>query len=148
MDELRLNRTTPEPRSSRGSSRFFVIAIALAAGLHIIVLGALALTAHQPKSNLSPAPSRIALTPPVSTPIAATAIRAPAATPAEVAAVPAGTEAAPAPHPWLVAPIPVHKALKPVAHPAHLAPMAHKKPELAPKAKPTSPKTKLEKSEI
>ena len=125
MDDLRLNRPPPEPRSPRGNARFFVIAIAIAAGLHLVVFGALALTAHRAKAVTTSDPTPSEPTTPAVTPIANSAIRAPAAMAADIQSVPAGTEAAPALRPRPVEHVPVHKP----QHPAHAAGSPPKKSE-------------------
>jgi type IV secretory pathway VirB10-like protein len=109
MDDLQLNHIATEPRSSGRGKRFFVIAVAIAAGLHLLVFGALALSAH---NRQTPA-AQPAVTPP-----APPALRTAPANPAPPPA--AASSAALAPP----APIPVPPA--PQARPErHVRPLAH-----------------------
>jgi len=76
-DDLKLNHV-PEPRARGGKARFLVLAVAIAAGLHLLVFGVLALSAHK--------------NPPAAKPtITAAPVSAPSA---PAAAVPAAAEAA------------------------------------------------------
>ena len=120
-DDLKLEHAVSKPRSSWKGARFWVVAVVIAAGLHLLVFGALALSAHSHKV-------------PAAAPQAQT-LPAPAAT----ASVSASSMAAPAP-PAPVRPVrPVehvpHSRLVPTRRP-HAAPApVHKKPEKPIKAK-------------
>jgi len=125
MDDLSLNRTVAPPRSSGGGRRIFILAIAIAAGLHLLVFGALALSLH---SHKAPSPAA----PP---PIAASTVAQPAAAVAPAASesnAPALPPTAPHPH-----------SVKPVLHvPAHAHPVVSAKPAKAKiKVKPAKTKS-------
>lgn len=129
MDDLQLNHIAAEPRSSGRGKRFFVIAVAIAAGLHLLVFGALALSAHNhqtPTAQPAAPPLRPAPAPPPTA--AATSSTAPALpAPAPVAA-PAAPPARPERH------------VRPLAHVprghAHPAPASSRAPVRKKPAKP------------
>ena len=138
MDDLRLNRTVTETRSSGGGYRIFGLAIAIAIGLHLVVFGALALSAHNHKA---------AVTPPVPPLPSEPAISTPAPVPAADVAVPAASEekatargraprvilpkVSPKPRPQVVKP---HHPAKPPPPPhTHVATARHAQPAVSAK---------------
>jgi len=84
-DDLKLNHV-PEPRARGGTARFLVLAVAVAAGLHLVVFGVLALSAH----NNPPAAKPVVATKAPSAPAVATpaATEAPAASASSTAVTP------------------------------------------------------------
>ena len=119
MDDLRLNRTVAPPRSSGGGRSIFVLAIAIAAGLHLLVFGALAFSSGSHTQKALPLPSSAMLPP-----VAAAAVAQPAA----AVAPPSPAPAPPASESDTLIPQPPHP-VKPVRHvPLHVHPVAMAKP--------------------
>ncbi len=160
MDDLKLNRTVTEPRSPGAGGRFFLFALVIAALLHLLVFGALALSSHNrqlaaqppapPTSQSAPAPSAPAVS------------VSPAATP-EIAPMPAAAipKALPLPRPQpsrRARPIrpthaldqattarhahPLAPTKTPPAHKTHAKPAKVKSAKAAPRRPPAHTKTK------
>lgn len=109
MDDLKINHTVSDPPSSGGGRRIFIIAIVIAAILHLIVFGALALSAH----------NKSAATPPAA-PASAPLEQAPPASEAEPAmtpaAVPASASSSVSSASASLAPVEAHPMPTPPAH--------------------------------
>ncbi len=139
MDDLRLNRTVAPPRSSGGGRRVFVLAIAIAAGLHLLVFGALALSSGALSSRSHKA------VPPSPAPVAASTAAQPATAVSPPAPIPTPAMPPPIAHPRPVAPVPVSRDRLVVPHRVHPVP-APKPPKRRKPAAQTKPsKTRMAK---
>ena len=139
MDDLRLNRTVAPPHSSGAGNRVFVLAIAIAAGLHLLVFGALAFSSGALSSRSHKAA-------PFPAPVAASTAAQPATAVSPPAPIPTpAMPPQPIAHPHPVAPMPASRDRLVVPHHVHPVP-ASKPPKRRKPAAQTKPsKTRMAK---